>query len=95
MSFMCPKCRSEKVVEGKHFNLMSGGIFNLITGWNMLYFKPKELRFLCNRSHIHIKSSVFRACTDCGLLWSEIDAEKLRALLIENGNKSVKARLAL
>lgn len=83
----CPRCKSTKVVEGKHFNWIAGG--------SLQYFRPKELRTLCKANHIAVKKGGFLACTDCGLLWSEVDAGKLKALLAENGNKSLKARLQL
>ena len=83
----CPRCQSAKIVEGKHFNWIAGGTAQ--------YFQPKELRFLSSSSHIRIKKPGFLACTNCGLLWSEIDARKLETLLTESGNKTVKARLAI
>ena len=87
MPIVCPKCLSERIVEGKHFNWIAGG--------SAQYFQPKELRLLCGSSHIRIKTSGFLACADCGLLWSEVDAAKLRSLLSESGNKTVKTRLGL
>lgn len=87
MSSTCPRCQSAKIVEGKHFNWIAGG--------SIQYFQPKELRFLCNSSHIQIKKPGFLACSDCGLLWSEVDSKKLRTLLAESGNKSVKTRLGV
>ena len=87
MSSTCPRCQSVRVVAGKHFNWMGGSIFQ--------YFQPKELRFLCNSSHTPISKQGFLACTDCGLLWSEVDAKALQKLLTESGNKSVKARLGM
>ena len=86
MTPKCPKCQSSKVVEGKHFNWMGGG---------PQYFKPKELRVLTIANHIAVKKRGFWACTDCGLLWSEVDAGDLRRLLAQNGSKALKARLDL
>ncbi len=85
MSSTCPRCQSARIVEGKHFNWIAGGTAQ--------YFQPKELRFLCSSSHIRIRKPGFLACTDCGLLWSEVDFKKLKELMAESGNKSVKARL--
>jgi hypothetical protein len=87
MPNICPKCQGARVVEGKHFNWIAGG--------SAQYFQPKELRLLCGSSHIRINKNGFLACADCGLLWSEVDAKELRALLSESGGKKVKARLGL
>jgi hypothetical protein len=83
----CPRCQSARIVEGRNFNWIAGGTFQ--------YFQPKELRLLGRSSHIRIKKSDFFACTGCGLLWSEVDSKKLQALVVENGNKAVKARLGI
>ena len=88
MTSICPQCQSPKVVQGKRFNLLGGGS-------SFQYFKPKELRLLANANHIAIKRGGFLACTDCGLLWSELNPAALRKLLSENGNKAVKERLGL
>lgn len=87
MSSTCPRCQSAKVVEGKHFNWIAGG--------SLQCFQPMELRLLCGSSHIRIREGGFLACAECGLLWSELDAKKLRALLLENGTKTVKTRLGI
>jgi hypothetical protein len=87
MSLTCPKCRSERVVEGKHFNWIAGG--------SAQYFQPKELRLLSGSGHIRIRKNGFLACVDCGLLWTEVDTEELQKLLRKSGNKAVKARLGL
>ena len=87
MAATCPRCQSAKVVEGKHFNWVAGGTFQ--------YFQPKELRVLSGSSHIPIKKHAFLACMECGLLWSEVDAAKLKTLLTQSGNKSLRTRLGL
>jgi hypothetical protein len=86
MNPKCPRCQSSKVVAGKHFTWLGGG---------PQYFKPKELRLLTSTNHIPVKKGGFLACTDCGLLWSEVEAGKLREVLVQSGSKPLKARLGL
>ena len=87
MPTTCPRCQSARVVEGKHFNWLGGSSFQ--------YFQPKELRFLCAKSHVRISSGGFLACAECGLLWSEVGSGELQKILIESGTPAVKARLGL
>jgi hypothetical protein len=40
-----------------------------------------------------VAQSTFCACAECGLLWSRIDPQKLREVLLESGSKTVREAL--
>ena len=82
----CPQCGSEKVFEGRHFNVLSG--------IPPQYFRPKDLKILTTGSaDVRIKQTTYTACAECGLLWTQIDPRRLREVLVESGSKTVRQKL--
>lgn len=83
----CPRCQSEAVVPGRYLDQLAGGL-----GQN---FRMKELRsFAFGWTDVPISSN-FNACTECGLLWNQIDAEKLKKVVRKNGTKRAKERTGI
>jgi hypothetical protein len=55
----------------------------------------KELRpFAFGGTDVAISSN-FHACANCGLLWNEIDTEKLKKVIQKNGTKQAKDRTGI
>lgn len=82
----CPKCGSEKVFEGRQFNAVSGG--------GSQYFRPKGLKLITvSGADVPLRNSTFTACSECGLLWSEVAAEDLQKVLSKSGNKKTRQKL--
>lgn len=83
----CPRCQSEAVVPGRYLDQLAGGL-----GQN---FRIKELRqFAFGSTDVSI-SSDFHACTECGLLWNEIDTVRLKKVIRKNRTKQVKKRTGI
>jgi len=80
----CPACQSERVVEGKNFNLLGGGSTH--------YFRPEGLRKLVSSADVKVNGG-FCACCDCGLLWSQVNAKELTGLLERSGTERTVKRL--
>lgn len=81
----CPRCGSHAIVEGKYLDQIGGGL-----GQN---FRPREIKhFAFGGTDVSILPD-FIACTECGLLWSEIDKDKLRKVVEKNGTKLLKEKL--
>lgn len=85
----CPGCHSERIVQGRYLDQIGGGIGQV--------FRPEELKTLIlNNCDIRVPDGDrFRACLNCGLLWSTIDNKKLTAVLKKHGKEKVKQRLGL
>ena len=81
----CPRCSSQAIVEGKYLDQLGVGIGQV--------FRPKEIKhFAFGGTDISIASKL-TACTECGLLWSEIDKGKLLKVVEAKGNKALKGRI--
>ncbi len=79
----CPRCGSAHVVHGSVAR--HGG------------FRPEELRWFSlsfQLPEVPVPSAS-AACTACGLVWGELDADALRQKLHDLGNEEVKRRLGL
>ena len=88
MPLTCPSCASAVIVAGKL--LPSGGD----DGW-VTRFYPKGIRFFTlSRSVPLSNGQLFYACTDCGHVWSKVDAKELRELLEKSGDECTLAKLA-
>jgi predicted RNA-binding Zn-ribbon protein involved in translation (DUF1610 family) len=83
----CPACGSELVVKGK---VIEGGSE---TGWGQKFF-PSGLRFLSLKRSVRLlDNQVFQACTQCGHVWSTLDATDLRELIESKGTEALKDKL--
>ena len=82
----CPNCRSKKVFKGKVFNWLGGG--------PPFYFRPRDIRIIVTGADVSLPGSRFTACAECGLIWSSIEAKKLRALLSRSGTKNAEQILS-
>ncbi|MFC1451913.1 hypothetical protein ACFLSJ_01050 [Verrucomicrobiota bacterium] len=60
-------------------------------------FRPRGLKPLTlTGSDLRVRGGQkYRACLECGLLWSSVDAQKLARVLSRNGTAKTKARLGL
>jgi hypothetical protein len=88
MPLTCPSCASAVVVAGRL--LPSGGD----DGW-VTRFYPKGIRFLTLSKSVPLSNGqLFYACTDCGHVWSKVDAQDLRELLEKSGDEGTLAKLA-
>ena len=78
MSIKCPKCHNEATVEGK--------IYNQIDYVNPLaYFRPSSLPFYAIFfTNIQLENN-FNACSFCGLVWSNIDSQRLESIIHRKG----------
>ena len=83
----CPACTSQRVVTGR---IMA---FGAHTG-NAQRFFPDGLKLLTFRRGLVLeRRPVFDACTDCGHVWSRLDADALRALVESSGSDKLRATL--
>lgn len=74
----CPVCRSEKCIPG--------GLRPLGEEEFSGNFYPLNVKYFIVQPSVPIRSGhVFNACLNCGLLWSNIDSQKLRQLLLKRG----------
>jgi hypothetical protein len=82
----CPQCNSKAVVAGR---------FPQMRGWGHQSFEPADLRSF----HFRWKQGVscpepFRACLACGLVWTHLRPEDLRAFIDQHGNAFAKLDLS-
>lgn len=59
------------------------------------YFVPKLKWWKFIHTHVVSFKSPLRACADCGLVWSDVDAEELRKLISKAGKNETKKQLDL
>ena len=82
----CPNCTGGEVFEG------SFAVFG-----HPLYFRPNGLMFWTlslGGVRVGVSQAGVHACTTCGMVWSALDAKKLRELLTHAGDDETRARLA-
>jgi hypothetical protein len=85
----CPVCPSQKVLDGKL--LLSGAD----DGW-VTYFYPKGIRALTlNKSVSLSNGQVFRACADCGHVWSAVEPSELLELIRTSGTPELQAKVKM
>lgn len=83
----CPRCQKKAVVPGRYLDQVATGVGQV--------FRMKELRsFAFCGTDVSI-SSHFHACTECGLLWNEIDTERLKKVIRKKGTKQAKERTGI
>ena len=84
----CPQCKSPKLVDGA----IPGAEGQPIDG-----FQPKETRLLQKLFGMPrvrlLDSSRFRACADCGLVWSKVDPRELEDFIQKHGTIKLKATI--
>ena len=84
-SIRCPKCQSGSTTTGFVPGSRVGG---------PLCFIPKGCRKTWFWLGVRfLNSPPFFACLSCGLVWSELKADELRAHIERHGDQSAKARL--
>jgi hypothetical protein len=78
MGINCPHCHAESVISGK--------IYNLIDHVNPpAYFRPDGLPFMAIfNANVPLQNKFF-ACSFCGLIWSNIDNQKLQRFISSRG----------
>jgi uncharacterized Zn finger protein len=84
----CPACGSQRLVTGRilAFGAHSG---------NASRFFPDGLKLLTLRRGLLLgRRPVFDACTDCGHVWSRVDAQALRELVDAHGREATREVLA-
>ena len=83
----CPKCNAKAVVAGR---------FPQITGWGYKSFEPTGMRFFYFRLWERGVScpEPFRACLTCGLVWTYLQPEELRAFIDKHGDAETKLKLS-
>ena len=71
----CPSCASTEVTKGSLIASDENENFNGL-------FFPEGLKFSAIRRSVPVSSNQgFHACSNCGCLWSHVNATKLRELL--------------
>ena len=79
----CPECKSSKVVSGK--------LFNTLSGFPPFYFRPKGLKLITLAdADVKVDAKGFTACTACGLIWSSLPVQKLTEIIADSGTKKLK-----
>ena len=80
----CPACGSQRIVSGR---IMA---FGAHTG-NAQRFFPDGLKLLTLRRGLLLeRRPVFGACTDCGHVWSRVDAAALREMAQSSGGEVMR-----
>ncbi len=80
----CPACTSQRVVAGR---IMAFGAHTA----NAQRFFPDGLKLLTLRRGLLLdQRSVFSACTDCGHVWSRVDAAALREMAQSSGGEAMR-----
>jgi hypothetical protein len=83
----CPACGSQRIVAGR---IMAFGAHTA----NAQRFFPDGLKLLTLRRGLVLeRRPLFDACTDCGHVWSSLDAGALRALVESSGGDKLRDTL--
>ena len=81
-SLNCPECGSLEVVDG---HLSS----------ELPLFRPKGLRWFSFYQPPRLeRDNVACGCMSCGLVWSRLKPDELRAVVEQRGSDKLKARLS-
>jgi len=83
----CPVCESRQVVEGRIFSAdPDNGIGEK--------FFPRGLRLLLWRRSVQLTGKqAFKACTQCGHVWNQVDVTALRELIERGASEDLRRRL--
>jgi hypothetical protein len=81
----CPKCNSNAVVAGR---------LPEIRGWGYKSFEPIGMRFFRFWQRGVSCPEPFRACLACGLVWTRLQPEDLRAFIDKHGKAEAKLKLS-
>jgi hypothetical protein len=80
----CPRCGGSRVVGGIVCGKQNPGLATLFVPWGL------KLPWLRWRSPRVPFMSVVRVCSECGLLWSEVDLGSLRRTIMSWGTPALK-----
>lgn len=80
----CPRCDAESTTSGFIPGSRGGG---------PLCFIPDGCRKTWYWLGVRFRDAPFFACSSCGLVWSELRADELRAHIHQHGDERAKARL--
>lgn len=84
----CVQCGKERIAQGRIFNQIDYVA-------PAAYYRPLGLRpFALLDVNIRIKN-VFCACIDCGFMWAEVDADKLKTVISQKATEATKTKLGL
>ena len=81
MNTTCPSCKCINTVEG---SLIREPVF----------FQPDGLKFFTFDTRVNVLER-FQACLECGHIWSSVNADELKDLIIESGKPKTKENLNL
>ena len=79
----CPKCNSKAVVPGRFE----------VRGW-VQRFEPSGMRIFRFWGQGVACPEPFRACLACGLVWTHLQPEDLRAFIDKHGKTEAKLKLS-
>jgi hypothetical protein len=83
----CPACQSRELVEGR---ILADGSDN----GSAEKFFPSGLRFLLLRRSVRLTGKqAFKAGTQCGHVWNQLDATALRELIEDGASDDLKRQL--
>jgi hypothetical protein len=80
----CPRCHAESTTRG----LIPGS-----RGGGPVCFIPEGCRKTWWWLGVRFRDAEFFACTSCGLVWSGLQPDELRAHIERHGDASARARL--
>ncbi len=80
----CTRCGQRTVLRGAVID-PEAGIGNR--------FDPRDSRIFRKRTGVALSSQEFRACVSCGLVWSSLDPDRLRAFVLEYGEEVAKQEI--
>jgi hypothetical protein len=90
MGEVCPQCKGRRFVTGDVHGLLP---MNALVPW--VGFRPHGLRWLSIVGRDLSLDDRFRACLDCGLVWSHVRAQQLTRIILERGRPQLKQQLGL
>lgn len=83
----CPVCQSRELVEGR---IVADGS----DSGSAEKFFPSGLRLLLLRRSVRLTGKeAFKACTQCGHVWNQLDATALRELIEDGASDDLKRKL--
>ena len=87
MDTACPRCESTKTVSGRCLGHLDAG-----AGF---VFRPDDLSFFSIMGTDIAIGDRATACIECGLMWLEVPADKLKRIIARKGKAELKERLEL
>lgn len=87
MAIECPRCKSEKTVSGRCLGRLDSG-----AGF---VFRPDDLGFFSIMGTDLAVGDQFTTCIECGLIWQDVPADRLKRIIARKGKAALKERLDL